>query len=133
MLMMRSVKQVRARKEYECHLCGKKILKKKWHMVEKYRDDNGYTTVRRHIHCDAMLDAFNAHFNPGKNYTDEKVTDTLCKKLCCRICDAEEREKCDKTDVYGCAIAQKWILPESIIGTVAESVRDNEEWDNYFD
>ena len=125
---MRKVKQAKAMQQYECHLCGRHILRGNQYIVETRKDDLGYKTLHRHIHCDAMLEAHNRFYGTRDCYARRQITETLYGKLCVFICDEEKRGECEKEDLFSCELCQKRILSPSIMSAVKESVRDNYEY-----
>lgn len=131
MIEVQSIKQRKARKQYSCQLCGKPILKGCQYIFESFKGDNGFETLRRHIHCDAMLDVYNREYNADADeyYDEREVTETLWDELCKQICDEEQRDECDMSDLYGCELCQRKILNPSILGEVFQSVKDNYDWD----
>ena len=124
-----SREQRKARKQHECHLCGKSILPECEYIHETYKGDNGFVTLRRHIHCDAMLDAYNSEYNPEEDYDEREVTETLWSELCKQLCDDQQLDECNMDDLYGCELCQRKLLPPSVLGAAKQSVKDNYDWD----
>ena len=56
------IEQRKGRKEYICQLCGEKIRKGREYICESGRYDGEFFEHKRHIHCDAL---FNAYFDHG--------------------------------------------------------------------
>lgn len=133
MIEVQSIEQRKARKQYICQLCGKPILKGRQYVHESFKGDNGFETLRRHIHCDAMLVAYNREINFDEYYDEREVTETLWDELCKQICDDEQRDECDMCDLYGCELCQNELLGKylpNMLGAAKDSVRDNYDWDN---
>ena len=127
MFDLQSINQKKARKRYECHLCGKAILPGNQYIHETFRGDDGFQTLRRHIHCDAILDAYNSDYNCDEYYDDNEVAETLWSEVCKRICSEERQDECDMSDLFACELCQRKVLHPSIIGAAIQSVRDNDE------
>lgn len=129
MFDLQNINQKKARKRYICDLCGKAILPGNQYIHETFRGDNGFQTLRRHIHCDAMLSVYNTEYNDDEYYNSDEVTETLWSELCRQICSEEQREECDMEDLYGCQLCQEKLLSPSMLGAAKDSVRDNFDWD----
>lgn len=127
MVDVQRIEQRKARKRYECQLCGKAILPGREYIHETYKHDEGFRTVRRHIHCDAMLDAYNSEYNFDEYYDECEVSETLWSELCKQICDKEQQDECSMDDLYACELCQRKLLPPSILGAAKQSVIDNDE------
>lgn len=133
MFEMQSIKQKMARKRHPCQLCGKPILSGNEYIYETYKGDSGFVTVRRHIHCDAMLSVYNREFNCDEYYDECEVTETLWDELCKTICDEGQRDECDLCDLYACTLCQDKLLGKyaaNLLGAAKDSVRNNYDWDN---
>lgn len=127
MFDLQSINQRKARKRYECHLCGKAILPGNQYIHETFRGDDGFKTNRRHIHCDAMLYAYNSDYNCEGYYYENEVAETLWSEVCKQICSEEQQDECDMDDLFACELCQRKVLHPSIIGAAIQSVRDNDE------
>lgn len=130
MFDLQSIHQKKARKRYQCHICGKAILPGKQYIHEKYLGDDGFKTLRRHIHCDAMLVVYNTELNFDEYYNDWEVTETLWDELCKQLCDEEQRDECSMCDLFACELCQEKLLGEyapNMLGAAKQSVRDNDE------
>lgn len=130
MFDLQNIEQRKARKRYKCHLCGKPILPGNQYVYETFKGDNGFQTLRRHIHCDAMLDYYNQELNFDEYYNDNEATETLWDELCKAICDEKQRDECGMVDLYGCELCQRKALPPSVLGAAIQSVRDNYDREN---
>ena len=87
-------RQVTARRQHKCHLCGAAIPAGVWYIREKWLDD-GFVEIKRHIHCDALLDEFfksNA-YSTGDEYTDDEVWEWI-RERCLDVCSETERLDC---------------------------------------
>lgn len=123
-------KQQRSRKRHDCHLCGKQIAAGVEYIQDKYvADDKKIVTLKRHIHCDAMLQAYNSTYNDDDVYEEQDVMDTIWQEVCKDICGEEEREECfeDPACMYSCYLCQTKMLHPSILGAAVRSVRENYE------
>ena len=125
MIEVQNIEQRKARKQYECHLCGKAIFPGRQYIYETFKGDNGFETLRRHIHCDAMLDMYNSEYNPEEYYIDYEVTETLWDELCKQICNEDQLDKCSMSDLYACELCQSKLLRPSILRAAIQSVKDN--------
>lgn len=86
-------RQVTANRPHQCHLCGETIPTGAVYIREKWRDD-GFNEVKRHIHCDALLDEFlKSDWYDGCDYTDDEVWEWIRDK-CIEQCGHDEREEC---------------------------------------
>ena len=87
-------RQVTARIKHKCHLCGEIIPPGVWYIREKWRDD-GFMEVKRHIHCDALLDEFfrRSAYSTGYAYTDDEVWAWI-RERCLEVCSETERLDC---------------------------------------
>ena len=124
-MIERKTKQARAKQRYICHLCRKPILFGNQYMAETRKDERGYTTLHRHIHCDAMLEAYKRYYSDELYYSERQVTKVLREKLCKYICDEKQRGECGPEDVFACELSQERILSPTVMGAAKESVREN--------
>ena len=87
-------RQVTANRPHKCHLCGETIPAGVLYIREKWRDD-GFHEIKRHIHCDALLDEFfkSDWYSMGDEYTDDEVWEWIRDK-CLELCGHDEREDC---------------------------------------
>lgn len=127
MVDVQRIEQRKARKRYECHLCGKAILPGREYIYETFKGDDGFRTLRRHIHCDAMLHEYNTEYNGEEYYDDNEVAETLWSELCKQLCNEDQQDECSMDDLFGCELCQRKLLPPSIIGAAIQSVKDNDE------
>lgn len=130
MVEIQSIKQIKARKPYMCHLCGGRILAGNQYILEKYKDPNGFHTVKRHIHCDAILDVYNQKYNCEEFYHDEEVAETLWQEVCRNICDETQQEECSLSDLFSCELCQRKLLSSPILEEAIKSVKDNYVWED---
>ena len=129
MIECQNIEQRQARKKYSCQLCGKTIFPGKEYIHETFKGDNGFETLRRHIHCDAMLNVYNTEYNTDEYYNDNEVTDALWEEACEQICGEDQWGECRACDVYGCELAQQKLLPPHLLGAAKHSVRDHYDWE----
>lgn len=87
-------RQIVARRQHKCHLCGGNIPPGVWYIREKWHDD-GFHEVARHIHCDALLDEYfkSDAYSMGDEYTDDEVWE-WARDRCLELCGYDEREDC---------------------------------------
>jgi len=86
-------RQVTARRPHKCHLCGETIPPGVVYIREKWHDD-GFNEVKRHIHCDALLDEFLSSDSFVGEYYDDEVWEWIRDK-CLELCGYDEREDCE--------------------------------------
>lgn len=133
MIEVQNIVQRKARKKYKCQLCGKPIFPGKEYIYETFKGDDGFQTLRRHIHCDAMLDVYNRELNFDEYYDEREVTETLWDELCKQLCDEDQRDECRMVDLYGCELCQNKLLGEyapNMLGAAKDSVRDHYDWEH---
>ena len=87
-------RQVTAHRPHKCHLCGETIPPGVVYIREKWRDD-GFNEVKRHIHCDALLDEFMNDHSFTNEYTDDEVWEWI-RDRCLELCGGDMREECEK-------------------------------------
>ena len=100
-------RQVTAHRAHKCHLCGETIPPGAVYIREKWRDDE-FHEVKRHIHCDALLDEYLNDNTYTSEYYDDEVWDWI-RDRCLELCGSEKREDCE-CNPYSC---------ERMIGSVA--------------
>lgn len=128
MLEFSNIEQRKARKNHKCEMCGKPIYKGCEYIYESQKYDGKIHTYKRHIHCDAMLDACLTSIYPDiGEYDIDSVTDSIWNEVCCSVCGDEQRDECgeDWKCLYACEICQKKLLPPAMLGAAIQSVRDN--------
>lgn len=120
-----SQKEMIARKVHYCHLCGKKIQPGCQYVQEKTNTEGKWETMNRHIHCDAMLDAWSDIYG-GDGYEDEyQIMDDIWEHVCEGICTEADRNNCGLHQIFACERCQKEMLNPSILGAAMQSVREN--------
>jgi ribosomal protein S27E len=128
MVQFQSIEQRKARKKHECHLCGKPILPGCEYIHENFKNEGGkITSLKRHIHCDAMLDAYNEKFNTEEFYDEPEVLETIWQEVCKKICGEEQWEECfdDPSCMMSCELCQRELVHPSALGAAIQSVREN--------
>lgn len=123
------VTQRKARKRHQCQLCGNDILPGCEYVHEAGKYEGRFYEFHRHIHCDAMLDAYNGNYNQEYEYTVDEVTSTLWLETCRILCGEEQRDECDPSDLYSCELCQRKLLHNTVLDAAIKSVRDNYDWD----
>ena len=120
-----------ASKRYQCGVCGKPILEGASYIVEtQARGTKQITTGRRHIHCDAMLEAYMKAEDPEDKKTVHEITEALWEKCCFKLCDENQRNECSMNDIYGCELCQEKMLPPLMVIAAKNSVIDNYGWED---
>ena len=132
MLEFDRVEQRKARKKYACQLCGKPILCGAEYIYESLKYDGNIATLRRHIHCDALLDVVLPRLPDTGEYSDEAVTEELrdtCAALHEKgVCEGADYDVCEDCDCYGCYLVLKEELKNPVIYYAAiQSVQNNSE------
>lgn len=92
-------RQVTANRPHKCHLCGEAIPPGVVYIREKWRDD-GFHEVKRHIHCDALLDEFLSGNSFVGEYYDDEVWEWI-RDRCMELCGGDKREDCE-CNPYSC-------------------------------
>ena len=87
------VEQRNGRKDYVCQLCGKRIVKGREHIYESGRYEGSFFGHRRHIHCNAIADAFFAESWTEDEYNEDDIWN-YCREEGCRGCSPDIREDC---------------------------------------
>lgn len=124
-----NVQQHKARKRYVCHLCGSAILPGAEYVYEASKWDGELHQMRRHIHCDAILNAY-CDKEEVCEYTESEVLEWACDNACAGCRHANEDGVCEDggTDaVFVCEIAQEKLLPPQYLEAAKKSVVDNDE------
>ena len=120
-----SQKQFIARKEHQCHLCGKQIRSGCQYVQEKIQTDGKWQTQNRHIHCDAMLNAWKDIYG-GDGYDDEyQIMDDIWEHVCKGICTEADRNNCGLHYIFACERCQSEMLDPVILGAAIQSAKDN--------
>ena len=119
-------RQVTAHRPHKCHLCGETIPPGACYIREKWRDD-GFHEVKRHIHCDALLDEFLDDNSFTSEYSDDEVWEWL-RDRCLELCGGDMREECENNPYScGCMIESiKNINSRKAAEVSAEAMRDYE-------
>ena len=128
--------QRKARKEYLCQICGKGILPGKQYMYYSCMSGNRYLSFFCHIHCDAMLRAWDAKMRERNEEThlvnpldaDEMKAD-IQKNVCWICVKLRERgtEMCSSEDITGCTNCIQAVIPDWLVGTAFDSVMENSQ------
>ena len=118
--------QRKSRKRHKCHLCGKDILPGREYIIFKWRDENGFHELRRHIHCDAILEVYLGRWCVDYIYDDDDVKQAIDEEVCQKICGYDVWEDCDANNFW-CEKCQKHILDPTKLRAAIQSVKDNQE------
>lgn len=124
-------RQTQARKRHKCHICGKAILPGCEYIHEKQKYDGRFFDLKRHLHCDAILDAY-LDGSSESEYSDDAVWDfvsDICGELFAEwICTEEDYyDKCDKQRCFECPLVFKRLLKPSLLAAMEADVKANEE------
>lgn len=119
-------RQVTANRPHKCHLCGETIQPGVVYIREKWHDD-GFNEVKRHIHCDALLDEFLDDNSFTSEYSDDEVWEWI-RDRCLELCGGDMREECENNPFScGCMIESiKNINSRKAAEVSAEAMRDYE-------
>ena len=114
-------RQVTAHRPHKCHLCGDAIPPGAVYIREKWMDD-GFHEVKRHIHCDALLDEFLDDNSFTSEYSDDEVWEWI-RDRCIDLCGWDMREECEN-DPYSCGCMIESIKNINSRRAAEASVRD---------
>ena len=122
------VEQRKSRKEYECQLCGLKILKGREYICESGRYEGKFFENKRHIHCNAIADAFFAEPWSENEYSEYEIWD-YCRDYGCHACPKEKREECidDIVNPFWCPNVIQLLLSGNEQRAALQSLQDNRE------
>lgn len=123
-----SITQIAARKQYVCHMCGKIIFPGRQYILQKRKIDGRFKTLRRHIHCDAMLNAWVTDIRDPEQfwYKEDEVAKDICAHVCTSECNIPDT--ClESLEQFSCEKCQEALLSPSVLGAAIQSVRDNLE------
>lgn len=104
----------KARKDHRCDVCGKPILKGCEYVVESQKHDGEIYIFHRHIHCNALLEAYQAsNWCDGDEYSIDEFVEWL-SDLCNDLYhEGKCEENCDKKRCFECPlIFEKTLEPE---------------------
>lgn len=109
-------------------MCGRNILTGAEYVYECQKFNGEILQMRRHIHCDAMLEAYFDAEQPDE-YGESEVHEWVCDRSCngCPHADSGDCEAAGTDAVWGCAFAQRAILPRSVQAAAKRSVLENDE------
>lgn len=116
--------QRKSRKEHECQLCGKKILKGREYICESGRYDGEFFEHKRHIHCNAIFEAYFSEPWTDNEYDEDMIYEYV--RDVCSGCQEYEYDQCNR-DPYSCETVIRKLVPESVQGAAMESVEANRE------
>lgn len=125
MLEFTRTEQHRARRDYVCHLCGKTIRAGAEYIYEVSKYDGRLNDYRRHIHCDALLNAW-AYKTGADEYEDSEIG-TYLHDVVCSSCGLRGSGECAEETVFSCDTALVTLLRPTVLAAAMKSVRENEE------
>lgn len=122
------VEQRKGRKDYVCQLCGVRIRKGEEHIYESGRYDGSFFGHRRHIHCNAIADAFFAEPWTDDEYSEDEIWD-YCREYGCCSCNEEQRDMCmdGEGNPYWCQKVIEKLLDGNDKRAALESIAMNRE------
>ena len=131
MLELYEKKQQKARKRHRCHICGKAILPGCEYIHEKQKYDGEFNDLKRHLHCDAILDAY-LDVSSESEYSDDEVQEfvsDICGELFAKwqCTEGDYYEKCDRERCFECPLVFKRLLNPSLLAAMEADVKANEE------
>ena len=117
------IEQRKGRKEYICQLCGEKIRKGREYICESGRYDGKFFEHKRHIHCDAL---FNAYFDDGGDpeYTEDEIYEFV-RETCCS-CQLWHDDECEESP-WTCHVVLEKRLNEQAARAAKQSIEENRE------
>lgn len=131
------IEQRKAKKRHVCVICGKDILPGCQYIHESYKAEKcgkkKYITFGRHIHCDAMMEAWIRKYHP--EYLEEKLVppvlpsemaEDIQEHVCGEVCRefGLEQMECKAYGVYTCAYCINKLLQPHLARVALESVED---------
>ncbi len=122
------VEQRKARNDYVCQLCGKAIRKGREHIYESGRYDGSFFVHRRHIHCNAIADAFFAEPWSDNEYSEDEIW-SYCREYGCFWCPPGKREDCidDMVNPYWCRKVIEKLTAGNDQRAALQSLEENRE------
>lgn len=118
------IEQRKGREEYICQLCGEKIHKGREYICESGRYDGTFFEHKRHIHCNAIAEAYFSEPWSEDEYTEDEILDYV-RDVCCG-CQKYHDDECE-ADPYACEKVIRKLVPESLQGAALRSVEENRE------
>ncbi len=119
--------QYRARRDYTCHLCGGMIRAgtEYIYVVSKY--EGRLNDYRRHIHCDALLNAWAAETGACE-FSEYEIGEYLYDEVC-RSCGLRETDGCAEVTAFSCDAVLTALLNASptLLTAARESARVSKE------
>lgn len=116
-------RQVTARREHTCHLCGQTVPAGIRYVREKWFYD-GFDEVKRHIHCDALLDEYlKSDYYNGCEWDDDGVWEWI-RDRCLDLCGNDMREDCTKNP-FSCVRMVASITNVNSRKAAEDSLRDS--------
>ena len=124
MVVCYTVEQRKSRKEYNCQLCNQKILKGREYICESGRYDGEFFEHKRHIHCNAIFEAYFSEPWIDDEYTEDEIFDYV-RDVCCG-CALWHDDSCE-INPYTCETVIRKLVPANEQGAAMESVEANQE------
>jgi len=114
--------QRKSRKEYKCQLCGETIRKGLDYINEHGNYDGRFFEHRRHIHCNAIFEAYCAEPWVDEEYSEDDIWDYV-RGACC----PEYRNDECEDNPFSCRTVIEKLVPESLWNVCQESIYGNRE------
>ena len=95
----------KARKEYECDLCGGKIVAGEDYVRYSGKVDGEFFDYKYHAECQKVIDAYLRETGECE-YDEESISEWLNEAVCCKLCDIDTRDDCFRS-AMGCEMVLK--------------------------
>ena len=130
--------QRKTRKRYTCQICCMDILPGSQRMLYTYKSSAGYITFSNHIHCDALLRAWDKKIRikdddaaPADATDAHEMREDIWKQVCSNCEFRREFEPdgsyCSPEDIPHCPYCIQKVLPPSMVGAALDSLQENDE------
>ncbi len=135
------IRQMEAKREYVCHVCGRKIFRGQEYIREKWREyldgkPVGWRTEMRHIHCDAMLKLWRDQCwidDPHElaiGVESARMMD-WARLNGCMVLQCPRIKECRKERFNPalCLTCQKQVQPPAIVSAVMASIGEQDDYE----
>lgn len=116
--------QRKGRKDYVCQLCGRRIRAGREHIYESGKYDGEIFSNRRHIHCDAVLEAF--WDAASADEWDEQEVCEYVRDAVCSACPLWHDDSCEESP-YWCPVAIEKLVKGNAGTAAIISIQENRE------
>jgi hypothetical protein len=118
-----SVKQLRARKPHVCNVCNG-MIRCGQEYIQHTEISGGFRTDHRHVHCDALVTAFQDVSARDPEYSDSAFRDWIIRGACD---GCENLMVCEAVPFpFGCRAVIEKVLPETVRGAAILSLEEGE-------